>query len=167
MRFFFYGTLMDADVRRAVLGARAAAPAEPAVLDGWRRVKLAGVSYPVILRARGQKVEGILMHGVDRRGLEMLQRYEGDEYAMIAVEVSAGADRIAAKVFVPRPGMPIRARGPWALADWQRRFKRRFLNGLQAQRGQPRAAAASLASASAKKQGRVFRPAPTTSLPDL
>ena len=46
MRFFFYGTLMDADIRRAVLGVRALAPAERATLDGWRRVKKAGVSYP-------------------------------------------------------------------------------------------------------------------------
>lgn len=144
MRFFFYGTLMDADVRRAVLGVRAAAPVEPAVLEGWRRVKMAGASYPVIVRARGHRVEGILMHGVDGRGREMLQAYEGDEYAMIGIEVAAGAQRIEAKVFVPRPGLPVRARGPWTLAAWQRRFKRRFLNGLQAQRGLPRASAASL-----------------------
>jgi Gamma-glutamyl cyclotransferase, AIG2-like len=144
MRFFFYGTLMDADVRRAVLGVRAVAPAEPAILEGWRRVKMAGVSYPVIVRARGQKVEGVLMHGVDGRGREMLQTYEGDEYAMIGVEVAAGDKRLEAKVFVPRPGLTVRVRGPWTLEAWQRRFKRRFLNGLQAQRGLPRAAASSL-----------------------
>ncbi len=144
MRFFFYGTLMDADVRRAVLGARAAAPAEEATLEGWRRVKMAGVSYPVIVRARGQKVEGVLMHGIDGRGREMLQAYEGDEYAMIGIEVVTCGRRIDAKVFVPRPGLPVRARGPWTLDAWQRRFKRRFLNGLQAQRGLPRAAASSL-----------------------
>ena len=35
--FFFYGTLMDAGVRRAVLGAKAPKRLEPATLIGWRR----------------------------------------------------------------------------------------------------------------------------------
>src|SRR5512134_3020809 len=79
MRFFFYGTLMDEDVRRAVLGVRALAPVERATLEGWRRVKKAGVSYPVIVRARNHKVDGVLMHGIDRRAHELLLEYEGDE----------------------------------------------------------------------------------------
>jgi hypothetical protein len=140
MRFFFYGTLMDEDVRRAVLGVRALAPAERATLDGWRRVKKAGVSYPVIVRARNHKVDGILMHGIDRRAHELLLEYEGDEYAMIGVEVRAGDAKVSARMFVPRPGLPVRGRGPWDLAAWQRRHKRRFLGAMQL-RGKPLAAA--------------------------
>jgi hypothetical protein len=141
MRFFFYGTLMDDDIRRAVLGVRAMAPAEAATLEGWRRVKLAGVSYPVIVRARNHRVEGVLMHGLDGRGRELLQAYEGDEYAMLDVNVLAGDDTIRAKVFVPRPGLTVRGSGPWNLTAWQRRFKRRFLGELQGRRVPLRAAA--------------------------
>lgn len=131
MRFFFYGTLMDADIRRAVLGVRALSPSEPATLDGWRRVKMAGVTYPMIVRARNHRVDGILMHGLDGRAVEMLQTYEGDEYAIIPVQVQAGTSAIGAKVFVPRPGLPVRGRVPWDLGAWQRRHKRRFLGALQ------------------------------------
>ncbi len=131
MRFFFYGTLMDEDVRRAVLGVRALAPLESAILEGWRRVKMAGVSYPMIVRARNHKVDGILMHGIDRRALELLQEYEGDDYAMIGVEVRTAEARISARMFVPRPGLPVRGRGPWDLLTWQRRHKRRFLGAMQ------------------------------------
>ena len=131
MRFFFYGTLMDEDVRRAVLGVRALAPLESAILEGWRRVKMAGVSYPMIVRARNHKVDGILMHGIDRRAHELLQEYEGDEYAMIGVEVRTADARISARMFVPRPGLPVRGRGPWDLLTWQRRHKRRFLGAMQ------------------------------------
>jgi hypothetical protein len=140
MRFFFYGTLMDEDVRRAVLGVRALAPAERATLEGWRRIKMAGVTYPMIVRARNHTVEGILMHGIDRRAHEMLQAYEGDEYAMIGVEVRTAASTISARMFVPRPGRPLRGRGPWDLETWQRRHKRRFLGAMQVQ-GRPLAAA--------------------------
>jgi Gamma-glutamyl cyclotransferase, AIG2-like len=140
MRFFFYGTLMDEDVRRAVLGVRALAPAERATLEGWRRVKMAGVSYPMIGRARNHKVDGILMHGIDRRAHELLQEYEGDEYTMIGVEVQTADSKISARMFVPRPGLTVRGRGPWDLVTWQRRHKRRFLGGMQMQ-GKPLAAA--------------------------
>lgn len=131
MRFFFYGTLMDEDVRRAVLGVRALAPLESATLEGWRRVKMAGVSYPMIVRARNHKVDGILMHGIDRRAHELLQEYEGAEYAMIGVEVRTADARISARMFVPRPGLPVRGRAPWDLVTWQRRHKRRFLGAMQ------------------------------------
>jgi hypothetical protein len=132
MRFFFYGTLMDEDVRRAVLGVRSLAPTEKAILKGWRRVRMAGVSYPMIVRARNHEVEGILMHGIDARARDLLQRYEGDEYTMLAVEVETGdASKLSARMFVPRPGLTVRGRGPWDLETWRRRHKRRFLGGLQ------------------------------------
>jgi hypothetical protein len=131
MRFFFYGTLMDEDVRRAVLGVRSLAPAERATLEGWRRVKMAGVSYPMIVRARNHRVEGILMHGVDGRARDLLQRYEGDEYTIMNVEVRTADSVLTAKMFAPRPGVTVRGRGPWDLDTWRRRHKRRFLGGLQ------------------------------------
>jgi hypothetical protein len=131
MRFFFYGTLMDEDVRRAVLGVRSLAPTEKATLKGWRRVKMAGVTYPMIVRARNHAVDGVLMHGVDARARDLLQRYEGDEYTMLGIEVQTGDSAISANMFVPRPGHAVRGRGPWDLETWRRRHKRRFLGGLQ------------------------------------
>ncbi|MBL8834369.1 MAG: gamma-glutamylcyclotransferase, partial [Rhodospirillales bacterium] len=47
MRFFFYGTLIDPDVRRAVLGRLAPASVEPATLKGWRRFSAKGVTFPI------------------------------------------------------------------------------------------------------------------------
>jgi hypothetical protein len=60
LRFFFYGTLIDADVRRLVLGRLAPDEVEPATLSGWRRVKLAGVTYPGIVPDAKGWVEGVL-----------------------------------------------------------------------------------------------------------
>jgi Gamma-glutamyl cyclotransferase, AIG2-like len=136
MRFFFYGTLMDEDVRRAVLGVRALAPTERATLEGWRRIKMAGVSYPMIVRARNHRVDGVLMHGVDGRAREMLQLYEGDEYTILGVEVQTGDSTVSAKIFAPRPGLTMRGRGPWDFDTWRRRHKRRFLGAMQHQ-GKP------------------------------
>jgi gamma-glutamylcyclotransferase (GGCT)/AIG2-like uncharacterized protein YtfP len=134
VRFFFYGTLMDADVRRAVLGRRAPRIVTPAVLEGWRRVLVAGASYPAIVRRAGARVDGVLARGIDAAAARRLDRYEGAEYVAIeaAVRTSSRSTPVTATVFVPRPGhVRIRA-GKWDVDVWRRRRKRRFLAKLSA-----------------------------------
>jgi len=49
-RFFFYGTLMDPSVRRAVLGRPVErSRLQRAVLPGFRRVFRRGATYPVLV----------------------------------------------------------------------------------------------------------------------
>ncbi len=66
MQFFFYGTLMDPDVCRAVIGTRAESlEVRPALLTGYRRVRASCGNYPVLLRRRGGLVPGLLVEGLD------------------------------------------------------------------------------------------------------
>ena len=133
MRFFFYGTLLDGDVRRLVLGERAPTLVEPARLDGWRRMTLEGVDYPVIVPAVGGVVEGAVARGLDATGHARLVRYEGPDYVLAEVEVrlDAGSRGLAVNVFVPRPGFRVIGRPGWDLVRWQRRVKPRFLARLR------------------------------------
>jgi len=136
MRFFFYGTLIDPDVRRLVLGVSAPVMVEPAVLMGWKRVPLPDVTYPNILRAQRLSVDGVLMRGLDKAACRRLIDYEGDGYDLLDVEVTVAGDRrVAALVFAGKPGQ-LRALGSWSFTDWQRRHKRRFVASL-ARRGSP------------------------------
>jgi hypothetical protein len=136
LRFFFYGTLMDADVRRLVLGRQAPEEVAPAILRGWRRVPLAGVTYPGIVRDPQAAVDGVLARGVDHDARQCLERYEGVEYELIAVEIVSGAGRARnALTFVAGAALKP-ATGSWEFAVWQRRHKRRFLAAL-AQNGSP------------------------------
>ncbi len=133
MQFFFYGTLMDPDVLRAVLGPAAVAFVEPAVLRGWRRVGLVGATYPVAVRAgRASQVDGVLAWGIDARGRERLIAYEGDSYFMMRLPIEVRGKTVRAFVFVPRIDRPIRVSGPWDFAEWQRVHKRRWIAGLRA-----------------------------------
>lgn len=137
MRFFFYGSLMDADVRRLVLGRLAPADAEPATLKGWRRVRLAGVSYPGVVRDARGSVAGTLVRGLGREARQRLIRYEGDGYALIPVTVATAAGRdCEALTFVSGEALK-RAPGTWDFAVWQRQHKRRFLASV-ARSGDPR-----------------------------
>jgi len=131
LRFFFYGSLMDADVRRLVMKKDAPEAVEPASVKGWRRVNLAGVTYPGIIRDAKGSVEGVLVRGLGAAARKRLVAYEGPEYDLIEVEVvsESGALREAG-MFVPNKACTP-ATGRWDFALWQRRHKRRFLAELQ------------------------------------
>ena len=99
---FFYGTLIDPDVRAAVLGRLGdRAPAIPDTLAGWQAVGVRGRVYPVIVPA--------------------------SEYSLRTVRLVSGED-----AFVFTGSAVCRPDGrPWSFADWRRRHKRGFLAGMR------------------------------------
>lgn len=131
MRFFFYGTLMDADVRYAVLERfDAAATVEPAVLEGYRRVLVRGRSYPVALPRRGHRIDGVLARGLSAANFSRLTRFEGDEYQPIECAVSLKSGRtLPAWTYVGSPLAAPTVLG-WKLETWQRRHKTAFLRRI-------------------------------------
>jgi gamma-glutamylcyclotransferase (GGCT)/AIG2-like uncharacterized protein YtfP len=132
--YFFYGTLLDADVRAAVMGAAAPAELAPATLAGWRRLQAPGTIFPMIVEAADDAVAGAIAR-VSPAAAARLAIYEGPEYKTRAVTVTlaAGGAQMAA-VFVPVRSFAGAGRG-WDLAAWQRRHKRQFLARMRAQSG--------------------------------
>ncbi|MEX0760800.1 MAG: gamma-glutamylcyclotransferase family protein [Tistlia sp.] len=127
MRFFFYGTLLDPDVRWLVLPhcfERLAL--RPAALTGWRRVQARHGCFPVVRRQPGGRVAGLLVEGIDRAGLHRMAHFEGDGYTVGRIAVAAGDRSFESHLFLPeRPALCLAA--GWSLEAWQRRHKRRFL----------------------------------------
>ncbi len=131
--FFFYGTLLDADVRALVMGAGAPAALEPATLAGWRRQEHPSATYPMIVRETEASVEGAISRDLAPEVVSRLIAYEGTEYGIEAVEVQlARGGAVAAEVFVPA-GRIAGTGTPWDLAAWQRRHKRRYLARMRAE----------------------------------
>ncbi|MFQ5973469.1 MAG: gamma-glutamylcyclotransferase family protein [Alphaproteobacteria bacterium] len=134
MRHFWYGTLLDPDVRGAVLGAAAARlRPRPATLEGYLRIRAPGGSYPLLVPAaeRQATVQGLLVQGITPAMERRLVRYEGHQYAIVEGPVHvAELGVVSARFFVAR--RPPVSRAPWDLADWQRRHKARFMRALLA-----------------------------------
>jgi len=132
MRLFFYGTLLDADVRKLVLGPDAGAVIlTPARLDGWQRRKARGKSYPVIQPAPGQSVEGAVTGALAPRVVAKLTAYEGPGYALVPCRAAlADHTDVAAHVYEPNERLPADEAG-WDLAAWQARDKAPFLARLR------------------------------------
>src|SRR5512147_2158995 len=101
MRFFFYGTLIDPEILRAVLQR----PVDPmrrqrALLKGYRRVYRRGASYPLLVADTTAQVEGTLVSALLNRDIMLLRMYEGQEYEIRKLSVSSsGTGRVLAAVF--------------------------------------------------------------------
>ena len=122
MRFFFYGTLLDADLRRVLCGAAADGwGMAPAILADHRRGRSPGRTYPFLLPAPGETVAGATAEGLDATAAAILTLYEGSGYR-VARLAPAGADGpVDAWTFLPR--RPVRARLPWSLDAWSAAHK--------------------------------------------
>ncbi|HYM32036.1 MAG TPA: gamma-glutamylcyclotransferase family protein [Candidatus Cybelea sp.] len=133
MRIFVYGTLLDPDVLRAVLGRRVpAAQRSKATLAGVRRVRAVGHRYPILVRARGQAVSGMVLDGLDAADAARLRHYENDGYALVRRRVELGdGSMISAHVFVPVRRLA-GTNEDWNLATWQGRGKRTALAAIRA-----------------------------------
>ncbi|QNT68222.1 gamma-glutamylcyclotransferase family protein [Defluviicoccus vanus] len=131
--YFFYGTLMDAAVRAAVLGPRTdLPPVEAASLSGYGRLYMRGATYPVLVPAPQQEVEGVLLHEVDANAERRLVRFEGDAYWQAMVTVAGRrSGSIAACCFLPVNNNLADETRPWDLATWRRRHRRRYLTRIR------------------------------------
>lgn len=141
MVYFFYGTLCDADVLQLILGYRPSPrQLRPARLPGWRRKRARGRSYPVLLRATGGGVTGLLFRPARATDATRLTAYEGPEYITRNLTVrqklphpALGAAPARARVFLPAGSSLPAGFDDWVLPRWQRRDKAAFLRSLQDQ----------------------------------
>ena len=118
--FFFYGTLLDDDVCRIVLGpASLTRRRVPAVLPAYKRVRGRDGDYPVLRRWPGAKVVGQLVYGLSRVELCLLGHFEAEHYNPVVMTLRT-LDRaeVEAWVFLPRePAMA--GVGPWNFKRWK------------------------------------------------
>lgn len=130
---FFYGTLLDPDIQRRVIGRVLARPAlATATLAGFRRVRAAGKWFPILVPGlSADRVDGAVAAGLTAREIARIVRYENDGYAMkpVTVVLADGAKK-RALVFLPGRGSANQLKPtaePWDLPTWQAREKPRVL----------------------------------------
>ena len=125
MRFFFYGTLLDRALLRAVVGPEAdRLVIAPATLPNWRRWRPRGRTYPMMSRAPGRTLGGIIVAGISEAAAARLAAYEGPTYGVAAMVVRrADATPVPVRVFMPLArtyrGGPL----AWDETVWRRRHQ--------------------------------------------
>ena len=129
--YFFYGTLMDAAVLTRVSGVNVtAARLRPAILEGYRRVRVVGQHYPSIVAVAGRQVAGRLFRRASPEVQRRVAWYEDRDYDLRSVEIIGPASiRTRALVFVAGPAMRL-SDEDWDFETWRRRHRRAFLTRL-------------------------------------
>jgi hypothetical protein len=139
MRFFFFGTLMDADVRAIVLGRPLPDQrCRPARIDGYRRVRAAGKDFPMLVPALASNVSGVIVDGLSQAEAARLRYFEGDEYRLARrAAVLPDGKPCPVHVFLAAAGLhPLHV--DWDFAAWQRLAKRRFVASAKRRMAQAR-----------------------------
>lgn len=119
-RFFFYGTLRDAAVRRRVFGAdiESRITLTPAAAPGWRAVYACGHPFPILVPGAGGDAPGCLAEGLDPLAVRRLVAYENSGYRVGRIGVvPAGRRCCAVSAFLPTRALRPSA-APWDLEEW-------------------------------------------------
>jgi hypothetical protein len=128
MAYFFFGTLMDRDVLAAVLDRPLVSDElSRAWLHGYRRVRAANTSYPILVPATGVVVGGMLFQPRRERDDVRIRHFEDGEYAerWLLIGRPRGG-RLAARVFLALDVLQATDEA-WDLEAWARTHKAAFL----------------------------------------
>jgi len=126
--FFFYGTLIDPDVRRLVLGVESQKlNVMPAWLPRFTVRYVLRAKYPALRPKPGARAAGIVITGLSRKQALTLDRYEGDGYRR-NIRMVRLADRRPSSAFVYMPLAKLRIDPRrWIFETWHARDKAKFL----------------------------------------
>jgi gamma-glutamyl AIG2-like cyclotransferase len=128
MAYFFFGTLMDRDVLATVLDRPVTDDElERAWLHGYRRVRAANTSYPVLLPAPGLVVSGVVFLPGSTLDELRIRHFEEGEYAENWSLVRLpGGRQLAARVFLALEALQATDEA-WDLGTWASAHKADFL----------------------------------------
>lgn len=137
MKLFVYGTLLDSDIRRVVIGREI--PAEnisAATIQRFYRVQMPGCIWPMLRpHHRVSRVDGLLLEGLSAEDIRCLIVFEGDEYRLVPTEVTdSGGRMVRVSVFLGNRSVPPGQRS-WNPRFWARRHKVGFLRRVTALMG--------------------------------
>lgn len=122
---FLFGTLLDGDVLRKVIGA--VDQEASATLFGFRRVGVGNGSWPALLPDPVGRADGLLVVPKSPDALDRLRWFEGPLQPPVLHPVTTAAGEVVeAWVCMTAPGLALTDE-PWDFEAWRRRHKDRYL----------------------------------------
>ncbi len=123
---FCFGSLMDPDVLSLVLDSESLPERismKPAMIFGFRKVRLPHETYPMLVPAAESDAPGVLIHGLLREDLDRIVFFEGAEYELAPCEVRLGNGDVMDALFFDEGIMPPPRTEQWDFEAWRRDHK--------------------------------------------
>lgn len=129
MRWFFFGSLLDPEVRTIVVGREPSESARrPGILHGYRRVRVADESYPALKPQPGGRVAGLVVDDLDEHESRRVCFFEGEEFiAWPRTIEQADGRHVEALVFLAGANLAL-IDSRWDFHAWRATCKARFLD---------------------------------------
>lgn len=123
MRFFFFGTLADADLLALVIGRPRPGSPVSARLADHRLATVRGETFPMLVPASGAWVPGVVIEGFDEADYDRILFFESIDYAPRDVSVVLGpSETVPAIAFIATDAIADDGR-PWDGDLWRRQDK--------------------------------------------
>lgn len=128
---FVYGSLMDEDVRRAILDRDLpTTDCCNARLHGFVTNHFPNETFPVLVQQLGGCVEGQLLYNLAPEDYARINFYEGDEYGFAELEVERSDGSFVTAVY-NQSSDELAATQPWCFNRWRREEKSVFVGMCQ------------------------------------
>jgi hypothetical protein len=115
---FVFGTLLDRDLLAQVLGRDISdLRFTPAALDGYRRRRARGESFPILVPQPGGRVDGLLIHGLTAADVARLRFFEAG-YELSPIQVATPEGRYSVRFFSHSDRLTDSGE-PWDLEIWR------------------------------------------------
>jgi gamma-glutamylcyclotransferase (GGCT)/AIG2-like uncharacterized protein YtfP len=98
---FAYGTLMFPAVIKSVIGR--IPDSRSAVIKGYRRLEVAGESFPGLIKENDESVEGLVFVDITRDEWERLTAFEDGFYELQKVTVDCLGTNVSALAYIVPP----------------------------------------------------------------
>lgn len=132
MNLFVYGTLVCPEILFALTGK--SFKTDAALLKEFKRHSIFDGhvlrKYPAIKISKNNVVEGLVIYNMDQRSLEILDRYETNEYVRRAVHICVGEKIINAYTYVWKENLNHQLKGDWSLEEFKEKYLQEYMDGL-------------------------------------
>jgi hypothetical protein len=127
-RFFFFGTLMDRDVLELVLDRTVTEQdLSPARLNGFARRRIAKDSFPVLIKAETESVDGQVFMGTGPVDRDRILFFEDFDYDLEPCEIELPDGTVESAIYCGAAPTAAATEEPWDLGSWAARHKASFL----------------------------------------
>lgn len=132
---FVYGSLMFDEVWDKIISSRHRKV--PAQLHGFARYSVAGETYPGLRKETNNKVDGLLVYGLNKKDIAALDRFEGHYYQRQRVTVTvAETGEINCETYLFKSSyLRLLSNQTWSADAFREKHLKKFLVNYFANRG--------------------------------